>query len=112
MPHPSAVADPFDLCRHTVAAALAVSPAALRAKTRKSAPAAFARQCAMYLAHVAFGCSFTEIGRMFGRDRTTAAHACRLIEDRRDEPWLDNLLNSLEAACRRHALAAGQKVRL
>jgi hypothetical protein len=32
-------------------------------------------------------------------DRTTAAHACRLIEDRRDDPVIDRVLNSLEGAC-------------
>jgi hypothetical protein len=53
----------------------------------------------MYLAHVAFGLSYSEVGRAFGRDRTTAAHACRLIEDRRDEPPVDALLGALEHAC-------------
>ena len=61
--------------------------------------AAFARQSAMYLAHVSFGLSFSEIGRAFGRDRTTAAHACRLIEDRRDDPAVDAVLGQLESAC-------------
>jgi len=32
------------------------------------------------------------------RDRTTAAHACRLIEDRRDDPELDGRLEHLERA--------------
>ena len=66
---------------------------------------AFARQSAMYLAHVSFGLSYAEVGRAFGRDRTTAAYACRLIEDRRDDPAIDAVLGSLENACgalRRH----------
>jgi chromosomal replication initiation ATPase DnaA len=53
----------------------------------------------MYLAHVSFGLSYSEIGRAFGRDRTTAAHACQLIEDRRDDPAVDAVLGALENAC-------------
>lgn len=61
----------------------------LRAATRRSARAVFARQVAMYLAHVVCGFSLTEVGLIFARDRTTVAHACELIEDRRDEPEFD-----------------------
>lgn len=82
-----------------VAAAFEISPSVLGARTRRSAPAALARQTAMYLAHVAFGLNFTEIGRAFGRDRTTAAHACRVMEDRRDDPHLNTVLTELERFC-------------
>lgn len=51
----------------------------------------------MYCAHVTFGWSLTESGSVFGRDRTTAAHACRVVEDRRDDPAIDCLLQSVEA---------------
>ena len=57
-------------------------------------------QSAMYLSHVAFELPLGEVGRAFGRDRTTAAHACRLIEDRRDDPAVDAVLAALENACR------------
>jgi chromosomal replication initiation ATPase DnaA len=53
----------------------------------------------MYLAHVSFGLNYAEVGRAFGRDRTTAAYACRLIEERRDDPAVDAVLGSLENAC-------------
>jgi hypothetical protein len=53
----------------------------------------------MYLAHVTFGLNYAEVGRAFGRDRTTAAYACRLIEERRDDPAVDAVLGSLESAC-------------
>jgi hypothetical protein len=36
---------------------------------------------------------------MFGRDRTTVSHACRVIEDSRDDIWLDCRLAALELAC-------------
>jgi chromosomal replication initiation ATPase DnaA len=71
----------------------------LNASSRRSAYVAFARQSAMYLAHVAFGLSYSEVARAFGRDRTTAAYACQLIEHRRDDPAIDALLGSLEDAC-------------
>jgi hypothetical protein len=57
-----------------------------------------ARQTAMYLANVAFGLSFTEISKLFGRDRTTVTHACAVIEDLRDNVAVDRALTILEAA--------------
>jgi len=91
-----------DLCRlleAVVAASFAVPPDSLRARSRRSADVAFARQAAMYLAHVACGMSYSAIGRSFRRDRTTAAHACRLVEERRDAPRIDRKLHALEAVC-------------
>jgi hypothetical protein len=88
-----------DLVALATAAAFAVPVGELIASTRRSAYIAFARQSAMYLAHVSFGLSYSEVGRGFGRDRTTAAHACQLIEDRRDDPAVDAVLGSLENAC-------------
>lgn len=93
-----------------VAATFAVHPAALQGKSRGVFVVAFARQAAMYLAHVAFSLSYTEVGRAFGRDRTTAAHACRLIEERRDDPAVDALLAALEAVC--HSLRDGLDMEL
>ncbi len=52
----------------------------------------------MYLAHVGCGLSLTQTGRLFGRDRTTVAHACGVIEDRRDDPVFDRVLDLLEWA--------------
>ena len=81
-----------------ITAAFAVPTYQLRATTRGTAPIAFARQSAMYLAHVALGLSYTDVGRTFGRDRTTAAHACRRVEDRREDPRIDAMLAALEQA--------------
>lgn len=94
----------------TVAAAFALPVTELCASTRRSRTAAFARQIAMYLAHVAFGLSLTQVGRGFGRDRTTAAHACRAIEALRDDPHLDRMLDALEHACRRRAVGVAGKL--
>lgn len=84
-----------------VAAAFMLPIAELRTPERRSARAAFARQAAMYLGHVAFELTYTDVGRAFGRDRTTAAHACRIVEDRRTDPDLDRQLASLEHLLRR-----------
>ncbi len=72
--------------------------------TRGEARVALARQVAMYLAHVGRGYTFTEVGRQFARDRTTVAHACGVIEDRRDDPVFDRTLELLEQVV--HAIAA------
>jgi len=88
-----------DLVALATAAAFAVPVRELNAASRRTPYIAFARQSAMYLAHVTFGLSYSEVGRGFGRDRTTAAHACRLIEERRDDPAIDAVLGSLEGAC-------------
>ena len=88
-----------DLIAITVAAAFAVPLAELRARTRRPPTVAFARQSAMYLAHIVFGLTLTDIGRAFGRDRTTAAYACELVENRRDDPVLDAAIEALEHAC-------------
>lgn len=79
-----------------VAAVFEVPLSHLRASTRGSPRAAFARQVAMYLAHVVFGLSLTEVGAIFARDRTTVAHACASIEDGRDDPVFDARLDHLE----------------
>src|SRR5438874_6037604 len=84
-----------------VAAAFMVPVGGIHANTRRTASVALARQSAMYLAHVAFGLTFTEAGRAFGRARTTAARACRAIEDRRAEVRIDTALADLEHALRR-----------
>jgi chromosomal replication initiation ATPase DnaA len=83
----------------TVAAAFAVPVDELRAPSRRPAGIAFARQSAMYLAHVALGLPCNTVGRVFHRDRTTAAHACQLVEQRRDDPAIDRLLDMLEGVC-------------
>jgi hypothetical protein len=81
-----------------VAARQGIAPADLLNKSRCRAEIAAARQLAMYLTHVVLGCSLTEVGTLFGRDRTTVAYACAGIEDRRDDPVFDELVGRLETA--------------
>tara|TARA_R110002072_G_scaffold206513_1_gene364245 strand:- start:1185 stop:1535 length:351 start_codon:yes stop_codon:yes gene_type:complete len=88
------------LVREAVAYAFNVSPDEMTAPTRRSSSVAFARQVAMYLAHVSFELSLTRVAESFGRDRTTAAHACHVVEDRRDDPEFDERLDQLEGFLR------------
>ena len=81
-----------------VASAFRVDASALRSRTRGTASVAFARQVAMYLAYTRLGMPYADAGAIFGRDRTTAAHACRLVEERRDDPRIDSALDHLERA--------------
>jgi hypothetical protein len=81
-----------------VGSAFGIGGAALLAPRRGVAEIAVARQVAMYLAHTRLGVSLTLAGAFFGRDRTTAAHACRRVEERREDPRFDAILGCLERA--------------
>lgn len=70
----------------------------LEAPMRRPARVARARQTAMYLAHVGKGLPLRLVGQMFRRDRTTVAHACAAIEDRRDDQTFDQALCWIERA--------------
>jgi len=90
----------ISVCRfieNLVSGALGIGLAELRANRRGRAAVAFARQTAMYLAHVHFGLTLSQVGRNFGRDRTTVAHACARVEDSRDDPHFEQVLTCLEA---------------
>ncbi len=77
-----------------------VASADLWSDTRGRPKVAFARQVAMYLAHVVCGLSLTNVGQIFSRDRTTVAHACGRVEDLRDDPSFDRSLELLEGIMR------------
>ena len=112
LPQSAAVpASPKDICR-LVAACVAfdygLDAAEFESALRGSRRLAFARQIAMYLAHVGFGLNFESVGYAFGRDRTTVAHACRVVEDGRDDIWFDCRVATLELICRAAAGGAAR----
>jgi chromosomal replication initiation ATPase DnaA len=88
------------LAQSAVAYAFDVPQDELNKPTRRSREAAFARQAAMYLAHVAFELSLSRVALAFGRDRSTAAHACHRVEDRRDDHAFDLHMDALETCLR------------
>lgn len=68
----------------------------IRSKTRGANDVCLARQISMYLMNVIYGVSLTRIGRVFNRDRSTASHACNVVEDYREDPFLDQKITRLE----------------
>jgi hypothetical protein len=83
-----------------VAQVFGVHAPELHGLTRGRAQVALARQVAMYLAHIALGQTLSETGRLFSRDRTTVAHACCVVEDLRDNPVFDRIMQLLECVVR------------
>ena len=70
---------PREAIEQAVVQVFGVGQEDLRCMSRGRANVALARQVAMYLAHVVCGMTLTDTGRLFGRDRTTVAHACSVI---------------------------------
>lgn len=89
-----------ELAANVVSYALGVPPQSIVDDARGGSQTAYARQLAMYLCHVAFELSLARVAYAFGRDRSTVAHACHAIEDRRDESQFDDWMNSLEQMLR------------
>lgn len=79
-----------------VAALFNVSGKELRRTGRTNLDVARVRQIAMYVAHVVLRLSMHDIGRGFGRDRTTVMYACHTIEDMRDVEEFDHLVAMVE----------------
>jgi hypothetical protein len=97
---PSIVINPRLVIEHAVTLVFGVESDTFYDPHRGKAQSALARQAAMYLAHVGFSLSLTQVGLLFDRDRTTVAHACALIEDRRENSDFDRALELLERAVR------------
>lgn len=89
----------FQLIQAAVARTLVVPLEEVQAPKRCRDDAAFARQVVMYLARVVLGLRYSAIGRLCNRDHKTVAHACRAVEQRRDDPATNRLLQTLEALC-------------
>ena len=91
--------DPVGQCvLEQVAMARGIEPAVVRQRARGGSRVTVARQLAMYLMHVALGRRYAEVGSFFGRDRTTVAHACAVIEEMREAPGFDAEVDLLEQA--------------
>jgi len=89
-----------ELAANVVSYALGVRAENIVDDARGCSQTAYARQLAMYLCHVGFELSLSRVAAAFGRDRSTVAHACHAIEDRRDEEQFDHWMSALEAMMR------------
>lgn len=74
-----------------------IPEAILYSPTKGSSRASFARQIGMYLTHIVYEINLSRVARVFGRDRSTVSHACRVVEEYRDDPVIDEKLNKLES---------------
>jgi chromosomal replication initiation ATPase DnaA len=101
MPEISRAGQQALLVQMAVAEVMGIRLTELCSDTRGDAKVAFARQTAMYLCHLVFAMRATEIAAVFGRDRSTAAHAIARIEEAREAPDVDRRLQWLEAALSR-----------
>ena len=89
---PERVAFVCDCIIDIAAALFNVSGRELRQPGRTGTGVSRVRQIAMYVTHVVMGLTMAEVGRGFGRDRTTVLHACHLIEDMRDDAEFDAIV--------------------
>lgn len=80
-----------------VAYGLGIDYEAIMGDERGGTGAAFARQIAMYMMHVALSISLARVAYAFGRDRSTVSHGCRIVEERREDSDFDAWLHQLEA---------------
>lgn len=88
------------------ATACTVSTDQLFQASRGAARVVRARQISMYLLHTTLSIPYQDLGELFGRDRTTIAHACSVVEDLRDTPAFDDKITELESVvCTALALA-------
>lgn len=79
-----------------LSACFAISGRDIRSAERSRTEVSRVRQIGMYLAHVIVGLSMQEVGDGFQRDRTTVAHACHVVEDLRDDPEFESVLQMIE----------------
>lgn len=56
----------------------------------------YVRQIAMYLLHTIFELNMTRTAELVSRDRSTVSHACRVVEEGRDDPVLNAKISRLE----------------
>lgn len=91
------------LAKAIAAHAFGVTLEEMRSETRGHPRTALARQVAMYLSHIVFGMTMSEVAHVFMRHKATAHHAMRHIEGLRDDVEFDRSLYVLEATLRNAA---------
>lgn len=79
-----------------VAMEFSVPEFVLTSRLKGTSQVSYARQIAMYLMRCVYGSTKQRIADVFERHYTTVSHACRLIEEQREDPVLDAKLLNLE----------------
>jgi chromosomal replication initiation ATPase DnaA len=90
--------------------ALGLKTQKILARERGAPVYARARHIAIYVAYSALGMSLSRVAVAFGRDRSTVAHACRLVEDYREDPDFDTWVEQFAVGLRSVALLAPGEV--
>jgi chromosomal replication initiation ATPase DnaA len=103
---PAGQPDDAALVEQLVIRAFGLPVSTLLSDRRGQASVAFGRQVAIYLVHTRLRFSQAAAARRFRRDRTTAWHACGLVEDRREDPEIDRRIEAVEHALDRWVAAA------
>lgn len=86
-----------NLVRNAVALEFGIDPNAKEYTDKRGSPhVVLARQIAIYLFHTVFHVNLTRVAKAFRRDRSTAKHACDMVEALREDPVLDARITSLE----------------
>jgi len=80
-----------------VALSFDLDPRKLVSRKRGSSAVSRARQVTAYLLHTTLSMPLTDIARELQKDRTTIGHACRMVEDLRDDPDFDDRISGLES---------------
>jgi chromosomal replication initiation ATPase DnaA len=93
LPHQS---HQVDLVIATVCLEFGVTETDIKNPKRQGRHLRFARQVAMYLSHIIYEMNHTLIGERFAKDRSTISHACKVVEESRDDPVFDMKIIKLE----------------
>lgn len=88
--------DCVELAAALVAYALGLKTDEILARGRGRQAIVQARQITIYLSCTGLGMSLSRVSRALLRDRSTASHACQVIEDRREDADFDVWCEQLE----------------
>ena len=88
------------LAMQMIAMTFSVPIEGMATRKRLGLKACKGRWLSMYLSHVGFGWPLERVGHAFGVNRVTAGVGCRWVEDARDDPAIDTLLDCLEGTLR------------
>ncbi|MBV9571486.1 MAG: chromosomal replication initiator DnaA [Alphaproteobacteria bacterium] len=98
---------PIQIAQAVAAHAFGLPLAAIANAEVPAGPQAFrGRQLAIYLSRSVLKRSLRGVGRAFGRTHPTVLHACRRIEEEREDPVFDRTVEWLEMLVRRAARVA------